>query len=145
VDEALAWYKKAFDRKEGRLDPSFAEEYIPLLIERDRIGEAAAELAAYTAGPGDTALQGPLLDAQARIAFAHGDDALLDSLLSREPARIREGNTTLVDLWTAREILRLTAAGMDRDAAETRIRKALASGELQPPREIDFRMYTRAT
>jgi tetratricopeptide (TPR) repeat protein len=142
ADEALAWYKKAFDRKEGRLDPSFAEEYIPLLIEQGRIDEAAAELTACTAGLGDAALQGPLLDAAARIAFARGDDALLDSLLSREPARIREGNTTLVDLWTAREIRRLIAGGMDRDAAEAHVRKSLASGELEPPREIDFRMYT---
>ena len=147
ADEALAWYKKAFDRKEGRLDSSFAEEYIPLLIEQDRVEEAAAELAAYcnnTAGPGDAVLQGPLLDAAARIASAHNDDAALDGIFSREPARIREGNTTLVDLWAAREIRRLVSAGMDRDAAETRIRKALAAGEPEPPQEIDFRMYTRA-
>ena len=143
ADEALVWYKKAFDRKEGRLDPSFAEEYVPLLIEQGRIEEAAAELAAYTAGPGAAALQGSLLDAAARIAFALGDDTALDRIFSREPARIREGNTTLVDLWAAREIRRLVSAGMDRDAAETRIRKALASGEREPPREIDFRMYTR--
>jgi hypothetical protein len=130
ADEALAWYKKAFDRKEGRLDPSFAEEYIPLLIEQGRVEEAAAELAAYTVGLGDAALQGPLLDAAARIAFAHNDDAALDGIFSREPARIREGNTTLVDLWAAREIRRLVSAGVDRDAAETRIRKALAAGNL---------------
>ena len=141
--EALALYKKAFDRKEGRLDPSFAEEYIPLLIEQGRVEEAAAELTAYTAGPGDAALQGPLLDAAARIAFAHNDDAAMDGIFSLEPARIREGNTTLVDLWTAREIRQLVSAGVDRDTAETRIRKALAAGELEPPREIDFRMYTR--
>jgi tetratricopeptide (TPR) repeat protein len=146
--EALAWYKKAFDRKEGRLDPSFAEEYIPLLIERGRVEEAAAELALYnttanTAGTGDSALRGPLLDAAARIAFALGDNARLDSIFSLEPAHIREGNTTLVDLWTAREIRRLGAGGMNRDAAEAWVRKALASGELEPPREIDFRMYTR--
>ncbi|MDR0386904.1 MAG: hypothetical protein LBH57_02585, partial [Treponema sp.] len=148
ADEALAWYKKAFEREEGRRDPSFAEEYIPLLIEQDRTEEAAKELAAYTAGRDDAALQGPLLDAAARIAFAGGkdspdDDALLDRLFSREPARIREGDTALVDLWIAREIRRLTAKGLDTAAAEARVRKALASGEMQPPREIDFRMYTR--
>jgi hypothetical protein len=143
ADEALAWYKKAFDREEGRLDPSFAEEYIPLLIEQGRAEEAAAELAAYTAGREDAVLQGPLLDAAARIAFACGDDVPLDRLFSLEPARIREGNTALVDLWTAREIQRLIAGGMDAGAAEARVRKALGSGELEPPREIDFRMYTR--
>ncbi|MDR1410755.1 MAG: DUF5107 domain-containing protein [Spirochaetaceae bacterium] len=149
ADEALAWYKKAFGRREGRLDPSFAEEYIPLLIEQGRVEEAASELAAYTAGREDTALQGPLLDAAARIAFARGTespdgDALLDRLFSLEPARIREGNTALVDLWTAREIRRFAAGGMDAAAAEARVREALASGEMEPPREIDFRMYTGA-
>ncbi|MDR1128123.1 MAG: DUF5107 domain-containing protein [Treponema sp.] len=143
ADEALAWYQKAFDREEGRHDPSFAEEYIPLLIDQGRAEEAAVELAAYSAGREDVVLQGPLLDAAARIAFARGDDALLDRLFSLEPARIREGNTALVDLWTAREIRRLIAGGMDASAAEARVRKALGSGELKPPREIDFRMYTR--
>jgi hypothetical protein len=139
--EAVSWYKKAFDRKEGRLDPSFAEEYIPFLIEQGRVEEAAAALAAY--GLGDADLQGPLLDAAARIAFAQKDDIRLDKIFSREPALIREGNTTLVDLWTAREIRRLTDRGVDPAAAEARVRKALASGKLVPPREIDFRMYTR--
>jgi tetratricopeptide (TPR) repeat protein len=150
AEEALAWYKRAFHRPEGRGDPSFAEEYISLLIEQGREEEAAAELDSYTAGMGDrppeqvlSALPGPLLDAAARIAFARRDDALLDIIFSLEPAHIREGNTTLVDLWIAREIRRSAEKGADRTAAEAHIRHALSSGELEPPREIDFRMYTR--
>jgi hypothetical protein len=139
--EAIAWYKKALDQKEGRLDPSFAEEYVLLLIEQGRIEDAATELAAYTSENAD--LRGPLLDAAARIAFARNDDIQLDRIFSLEPAHIREGDTTLVDLWTAREIRRLTDAGVDQSAAEARVREALASGELSPPREIDFRMYAR--
>jgi tetratricopeptide (TPR) repeat protein len=154
IEAALGYYKRAFDRPEGRLDPSFAEEYIPLLIDQGREGEAASELGAYRAGPGarspgtgwapeenPAALPGPLLDAAARIAFAQGDDPLLDRIFSLEPPHIREGNTTLVDLWTAREIRRL--GGLDKTAAEEQVRRALASGEREPPREIDFRMYTR--
>ena len=63
--------------------------------------------AAYTAGSGHTTPQGPFPDAAARIAFAHNDDAAPDGIFSLEPARIRDGNTTLVDLWVAREIRRL--------------------------------------
>jgi tetratricopeptide (TPR) repeat protein len=146
AEAALGYYKKAFNRPEGKLDPSFAEEYIPLLLERGLTEEAARELDAYREASGsyaDEALPGPLLDAAARLALARGDDAALDRIFAAEPAHIREGNTTLVDIWAAREIRRLTGGGMDQAEAEARIREALAAGELEPPREIDFRMYTR--
>jgi hypothetical protein len=155
AEEALAWYKRAFDRPEGRGDPSFAEEYISLLLDQGREAEAAAELDAYTAGRRDrspedvpaalSVMPGPLLDAAARLAFARRDDALLDTIFSQEPAHIREGNTTLVDLWTDREIRRLIEKGMDAAVAKERVREALGTGELEPPRRIDFRMYTRTT
>jgi tetratricopeptide (TPR) repeat protein len=129
AEAALAYYKKAFDRPEGREDPSFAEEYIPLLIDQGREEEAAAELAAaygrdLSSGENLAALPGPLLDAAARIALIRGDDALLDRIFSLEPPHIREGNTTLVDLWTAREA-----------------RRPAGERKSEPPREIDFRMF----
>ncbi|MDR1957180.1 MAG: hypothetical protein LBQ30_10050, partial [Treponema sp.] len=135
AEAALAYYKKAFDRPECRQDSSFAEEYLPLLIEQGQEEEAAHQLAAYLSDPVGpcleedlAALPGPLLDVAARIAFARGDDALLDRIFSLEPAHIREGNTSLFDLWAAREARRL-AAGYE--------------GKPEPPRSIDFRMYIR--
>jgi hypothetical protein len=83
-----------------------------------------------------------LIEAAARIALNRGDDAGLDRIFSIEPVHIREGNTILVDIWTEREIRRLTGKGAARGEAETRIRTALAKGSLVPPKEIDFRMYT---
>ncbi|MDR2184694.1 MAG: hypothetical protein LBO80_03360 [Treponema sp.] len=73
-------------------------------------------------------------------AFERGDDAALDRFFAAEPAHIREGDAALADLWTAREVRRRTAAGIT--GAEEQVRRSLAAGELEPPREIDFRMYT---
>jgi tetratricopeptide (TPR) repeat protein len=145
-EAALDYYRRAFDRDEGRGDQSLAEEYIPLLVRLGRLDEAERDLAAYRAGgeagpkavgvgaagpgaadPGTDVLSasGPLLDAAARIAVERGDDAALDRFVAAEPAHIREGNTALADLWIAREARRL------------------AAGNRELPREIDFRMYTR--
>jgi tetratricopeptide (TPR) repeat protein len=122
---ALDQYRKLFSRfgDESALDRSFAEEFIPLLIEQGCEEEAAAALDAYATKTGDM-LSGPLADALAALAFKRGDDALLDAIFAREPPHIREGNTTLVDLWFAREKLRGSENGT-------------------PPREIDFRMFVR--
>jgi tetratricopeptide (TPR) repeat protein len=124
---ALEQYRKLFDRFGGDarppLDISFAEEFIPLLIEQGCEEEAAAALDACAARTG-AMLSGPLADALAALAFKRGDDTLLDSIFAREPPRIREGNTALVDLWLEREKLRGNESGT-------------------PPREIDFRMFVR--
>jgi tetratricopeptide (TPR) repeat protein len=122
---ALDYYKRALALPGGD-DPSFAEEYIPLLLAAGKTEEAAAELDACIRRVGSLeALSVPLIDAAARLAMQRGDDALLDRIFALEPAHIREGNTTLVELWFERE------------------RRRRNSGEIIPPREIDFRMYTR--
>ncbi|MDR1506922.1 MAG: DUF5107 domain-containing protein [Treponema sp.] len=138
VQAALEYYKRAFSFKVpgGRLDKSFTEEYVPLLMQAGREEEAAVCLAA--AGPEET-FSVPLLEAAATIALNHGDDAALDRIFSREPAHIREGDDTLAGIWTEREIRRLAGTTSLSDA-ERQVREALSSGAL--PREIDFRMYT---
>jgi hypothetical protein len=139
---ALAYYRRAL-RLPGGEDQSFAEEYIPLLLDAGQVDEAAAELeACIRRSPFLEAASVPLIEAAARIALKKEDETRLDRLFSLEPAHIREGNTLLIDIWTEREIRRLTAGGMPRPAAEEKTRKALADGSLVPPAAIDFRMYT---
>jgi tetratricopeptide (TPR) repeat protein len=128
---ALDYYKRALALPGGE-DRSFAEEYIPLLLKDGKAEEAAAELDACIRRAGSLeALSIPLIEAAARLAVdsfpigKHGDDALLEKIFSLEPAHIRESSTTLVDLWFERE------------------RRRGNKGDLLPPREIDFRMYTR--
>jgi hypothetical protein len=134
---ALDYYRRAL--KHSCPDKSFKEEYIPLLLKAGSEEEAAAELA--SCGPAET-LAVPLLEAAARLALKRNDDATLDRIFSHENAHIREGNTTLVDIWAEREIHRLCEKGMARAEAEKQLQKALAEGVL--PREIDFRMYSQS-
>jgi hypothetical protein len=136
VPGALDHYRRAFEGScGGETERSFAEEYVSLLMDAAGADEAAAVLDRIAAsGGGPEALSGPLTDALARIAFARGDDALLDRIFSREPAHIREGDATLADLWTARELRRL--------GEQEGMRPSRAEGRLPPPpREIDFRMF----
>ncbi|MDR0475629.1 MAG: hypothetical protein LBH43_18400, partial [Treponema sp.] len=139
---ALNYYKQALSLPGGQ-DQSFIQEYDPLLMDAGREEEAAALLETCIRRAGSwEALALPLIEAAARIALNRGDAAGLDRVFSLEPVHIREGNTVLVDIWTEREIMRLTEKGIPRSEAETRVRTALAEGSLVPPKEIDFRMYT---
>lgn len=143
VEAALAWYKRALCRDAGDPsagDPSFMEEYIPLLLKAKKEEEAAARIKALLDPGGPERLSCPLLTAAAALALNRGDDALLDRIFSVEPAGIREGNTALVDLWVEREIRRRQRGGKTREEAEQEAERALAEGGLVPPREIDFRM-----
>ena len=142
LEKALDYYRRAMDLKPE--DPSFLDEYVPLLLEAGKTAEAAGELAARFGSVMEMEpekLSFPLLNAAAAIALEQGDDALLDRIFSVENAHIREGNNTLTNIWREREIRRRVAAGLSRTEAEARVRNALTEGTLAPPREIDFRMY----
>ena len=142
IPKALDYYRRALSLPGGG-DRSFAEEYIPVLLEAGKTAEAAAELDAARRRAGSLErLSLPLIDAAARLALDRGDDALLEKIFSLEPAHIREGNTSLVDRWIEREIRRLERDGLSRSGAEAQTRAALDAGALIPPGEIDFRMYT---
>jgi len=145
-EAALDYYRRAMELGGGK-DQSFTEEYIPLLLETGKMEEAETKLNAFIRGgtePADPlqALSPPLLDAAARLALGRGDDTALDRIFSVEQAHIREGNTTLMEIWTEREIRKLCGKGAARAAAEQQVNRAIADGVLVPPREIDFRMYT---
>ena len=138
---ALDYYRRALRLPRGK-DRSFAEEYIPLLLDADREDEAADELARFIRRSSFEGLSVPLMNAIARIALNRKDEELLNRIFSLEPAHIREGDTALVDLWTEREIKRLCEKGLGRPDAEAEVRQALSEGSLTPPAGIDFRMYT---
>jgi hypothetical protein len=124
------------------LDVSFLEEFVPLLLDAGLEDEAFLVLESR-AKSRDALLDGPLVSAYARLAFARRDDALLDRIFSREPPHIREGSNVLSDLWIEREQRRLREGEkLSPEDAEKRIREALKAGEITIPRAIDFRMYT---
>jgi tetratricopeptide (TPR) repeat protein len=139
---ALDCYQRALILPGGQ-DQSFAQEYVPLLLDAGREAEAAALLEDCVSRSGSLeALPVSLIEAAARIALNSGDAASLDRIFSIEPVHIREGNTALVDIWAEREIKRLVQKGVSRIEAEEKVRATLATGLLVPPKEIDFRMFT---
>jgi len=141
IQSALYYYKRALSSGQ---DQSFAQEYVPLLLDAGKEEEVAVLLEAAVkrhSGSLET-LPVSLIEAAARIALNSEDNVGLDRIFSLEPVHVREGNTALVDIWTEREIRRFTREGVSRNEAETRVRTALSEGSLVPPKTIDFRMYT---
>ncbi len=127
----------------GHGDLAIAEEYVSLLIKLHRSEEAALIINKYIDEFGIKNLEGSLLDAAAVIAYRYGNDQLLSAIFAKEPARIREGNTTLIDLWIECEADKLVKReGQSKDQALKEIKKSIAEGVLVPPAEIDFRMFT---
>jgi len=142
TEQALDYYRYALNLSETS-DQSFAEEYIPLLLDAGKKTEAGMELDKYLLKAGYSKkmyidspgfepqsvkyLSGPLMEAAARIALNRRDEALLERIFLTENAHIREGRNVMTEIWTEWKILRGEADGKP----------------LVPPREIDFRMYDR--
>ncbi len=143
---ALDYYEKALNCPEGESDPSFMEEYIPLLVETGNLVLASEKLREYIkegSGHSIKNISQPLFIAAAKIALALKDDVLLDKIFATEPVHLREGNNIIVDIWRTREVERLMEnSGTTREKAEEKIQADMASGITKPPKEIDFRMYT---
>jgi hypothetical protein len=146
LEAALNYYRRVFDGSGNNgkdLDKSFAEEFIPLLLEAGLEDEAFSALENYAAQKGrDALLDGPLVETCARLALARRDDNLLDAIFSREPPHIREGNDGLTNIWFARELRRIAESeGLPPDSAERRLRENIQAGKITVPKAIDFRMY----
>ena len=142
---ALDYYKRALSipvsgklsmgvQGKAQWDQSFAEEYIPLLLEAGKLDEAEKELEIFTQQAGSQdgsqavsieALSTPLLEAAARLALNRRDDALLDRIFSIEQPHLREGKNTMLEIWAERELKR----GNPLDDSNL------------PPKEINFKMY----
>jgi tetratricopeptide (TPR) repeat protein len=136
--EARARYRAALETPEGSREPALAEEYAAFLLRSGDFAEAAAVASAHAG----EAPEGAFLEALLRSALERGDDETFDRLISREPARGREGDDWLTDLWFERESRRLAASrGLDVEEARRETARRAASGELYPPRTIDFRMF----
>jgi hypothetical protein len=142
-EAALDCYRRAYSCPGSRNDPAIAEEFVSLLVKTDRLEEARTIIDAYTGGAGIENLEGPLLDAAALIAYRDRNEQMLAAVFSKEPARIREGNTTLINLWIEYEADKLAETeGQSKAQAVREIKKSIAEGSIVPPAEIDFRMFT---
>ncbi|QQO08111.1 DUF5107 domain-containing protein [Breznakiella homolactica] len=133
---AAEWMGRSSAAEQGRLDRAFAEEYLMLLIEAGRFGEAWHF---YEDLP--ETLRGHeyirILAGQAAIEVGAYD--YLRTLFSHEFAAIREGESILTDLWFRWQAVELAGQrGVPYDAALLEeVRRTL-----KPPEIIDLRMNT---
>ncbi|MDR2901373.1 MAG: DUF5107 domain-containing protein [Treponema sp.] len=143
TDSALNYYREAYSSQSSSDDSSIAEEFLLLLINANRFDEARLIISKCINDVGIENLEGPLLDVAARIASHDHDEEMLALIFAKEPARIREGNTTLIDLWIEREADKLSEReGQSKENAVKMVKLAISEGTLIPPAEIDFRMFT---
>jgi hypothetical protein len=136
LETALDCLTRAWDI--GPQITPLALEVIPILNELGRLDDLRTFLQRLPAGVSDHERIHLEL---CRQALRDGDlDTLERKLLERDYFGIREGETTLSDLWFGLHEKRLAAAtGSPIDAAL----KAKVRREFPPPDRIDFRMWTR--
>ena len=135
-DEAGAVRYMALSLQAGgdRADAAYTREYIQLLLDVRRFRDAwQAYLAAPEIAKSDDRVQ--ILAGQAAIEV--GEYGYLDEFFRTQHAAVREGETSLTDLWFRLEAFR------EAEARGTAVTEELLE-EIRitrnPPRSIDFRM-----
>jgi hypothetical protein len=136
--ESLRWYEKAFRLPGFLVDPAIAEEYAALLVSYQQREQAREVFDALD--PAWLQTSEKLILLRAKLAVMEGDAALIKTLVfERELGHIREGETTLNELWLAYHVIRYTEEHQV-EATEDVIAKVK---QLHPiPAQYDLTMFT---
>lgn len=131
---AVDLMSRACDGVGPHADQAWFEELLNLLV-----GAGLHERAwqAFQGLPGSTRNSERILLAVARAAIELGHDDFVAALLDRDWAGLREGDTTVIDLWYRRETIRLAA---ERGVPLTDELLDEVRATLDPPARIDNRM-----
>jgi hypothetical protein len=135
-DGALSYMRRAVELEDCKIDKAFTEEYLELLLETGKYGEAWEYYQKLPAR-----IQGAdRVSVLAGLAAVRLDQfAFVEELLKRDLACVREGDNSLTDIffmWQKRKAV--LEQGMEEDRAEAWVRK-----NITPPRHIDFRMFIK--
>ncbi|MGE4585532.1 MAG: DUF5107 domain-containing protein [Sphaerochaeta sp.] len=107
VEESLRWYATAFQLPGFLVDPAMAEEYCTLLVSMQQTEKALEVFAALD--PAWLKASERLILLRAKLAAREGDAPLIKTLVfERELGHIREGDTTLNELWLAYQVILYT-------------------------------------
>ncbi len=118
----------------GEAPPALAAEIVDHLVRHDRL----AELETFASGLPDTALRDERVHlGRARVAARQGDLDLLEKLLDRRFATIREGEMLLDQLWTSLQQGRLQAS-LGREPTPGELAARLEQHPV--PAHLNFRM-----
>ena len=133
---ASALYDEAWAAASADARSALVVEYLAALCAAGRYAEGRAVLEAL---PPEALDDDRVQIWRGQIALALNDLDTVESVLTRDYAVIREGETALTDLWDelcARRVAARLGAPLD-DALRARVKV-----EMPPPERIDFRMLT---
>ncbi len=129
---ALEWYRKAWEA--GPYDVAIAVEYSQVMVDADLWDELAEFMRVL---PESMRYHERMLIAAGKTAMHFNKLDDVDEILDHEYASIREGETTLSELWFSLQALRISEReGVPNDGALM----ARVKRELTPPQHLDFRM-----
>lgn len=135
LDEALAAMKKAV-LLGGQIDKAFPEEYLQMLVEAGRFSEAWSVFCSLPQGmQADERIQ--ILAGQAAVELEEND--FLATVINREFASIREGETSITDMWFQVQAQQLAK---ERNQPYTPQLLDEVTRTMTPPEAIDMRMFT---
>ena len=117
-----------------RADAAYTREYIQLLLDDMRFGEAWR---AYQSAPEIARADDRVKILAAQAAIETGEYDYLDEFFQTPHVAVREGETSLTDLWFRLEAIR-EAKSRGTDVTDELIQEIRATRN--PPRAIDFRM-----
>lgn len=137
LKQALLWMEQAVTLENNEMDKVFSEEYMQLLLDA---GEYRKAWEYYENLP-EERRQSDRLTLQAGLAGVEiGEMGFVDNIFEREFSCIREGDTSLTDLYYRYHVKKFMEenAGVDEEEAVRYVEENCI-----PPEEIDFRMFVK--
>lgn len=133
---ALVFYEQAWQLGAAAPNLALAHEYLAALLKAKLYPQA---LAVFETLPAEFKQADRLQLVRGRLALETDDLATVESILERDFANIREGETELTDLWQEMWLKRLAKeSGRPVDAT---LRMQVAH-DYPPPARIDFRIFS---
>ncbi|MDC7290355.1 DUF5107 domain-containing protein [Blautia schinkii] len=138
VEEALKLMKECIEIEDNGIDKIFSEEYMDLLLDNRSFEEAWNYYRGLPAERQDS----DRLTLQAALAGVELKEyAFVEQVLSREFACIREGDTSLTDLFFRFQEQKMLDSP-DNMLSQDEVRSYVLK-HCTPPGEIDFRMFVK--
>lgn len=133
---ALEFYEQAWAMAAPAAQHALAQEYLAALCQ---VKDYARALAAYRLLPAAVQNTDRLQMARGQIALGLGDFDMVEQVLQREYAVVREGETVLTDLWF--ELWQRRLAAQSGQPVTEALRQRV-DREYPPPARIDFRLFS---
>jgi predicted helicase len=130
--------ERSFEKEKGLIDPAFTEEYLRLLVDNRRF-ETVWKV--FNNLSQDLRQNERIAVLAGQAAIEIGEYTFVQTLFEKELVFIKEGETTISDLWYRLQAINMAKA-QDIPYTERLLHEALKT--LTPPKEIDFRMYDAA-